>query len=191
MISLQACKISDGSYNKAANDLKFKVLSRNKPKNMAVHVENIGPQQDSVRRVLKIILPQFYKDLYGIERRLVPILSCKKDKNMAARLKHIAIKHSQMSSNIKTHEIKGINSIDNPIFPGSELILRKIIIDIKTEYGERLAITITRNWRGALEMWVKKKHKKHASVVANHLPAWLCKLHSDKVLTLFSIEDQS
>ena len=36
----------------------------------------------------------------------------------------------------------------------------------------------------------KNKHKKHASVVANHLPAWLCKLHGDKVLTSFSAEDQ-
>ena len=65
-ISLQACKINDGSYNKAANDLKFKVLSRNKPKNIAVHVETIGLQQDSFRRLLRIMLPKVDKHLYGI-----------------------------------------------------------------------------------------------------------------------------
>ena len=88
---------------------------------MMVHVETICPQQDSVRRVLKIILLQLNKYLYGIELRLVPILSCKTDENIGARLKHVAIKHSQVSSNIKTHEIEGINNIDNDICPGSEL----------------------------------------------------------------------
>ena len=61
MISLQVWKINDGSYNKAANDFKFKVISRNKPKNMAVHVETIGPQQDSSRRALNVMLSQLDK----------------------------------------------------------------------------------------------------------------------------------
>ena len=46
MISLQAYKINDGSYNKVTNDLKFKVLSQNEEKNMAVHVETLISQQD-------------------------------------------------------------------------------------------------------------------------------------------------
>ena len=61
---------------------------------------------------------------------------------------------------------------------------------IKTEDGEIFAIKITRKWRGALELWVKKKHNMHASVVANHLPSWLYKLHGEKVLTSFSAEDK-
>ena len=63
-------------------------------------------------------------------------------------------------------------------------------MDIKTEDGERFAITITRNWRDELELWVKKKHTQNASVVANHLLEQLHKLHGDKVLTSFSTEDQ-
>ena len=126
---------------------------------MSVHVEAIGPQQCSLRRALKIMLPKLDKDLYKIELRLVQILSYKTDENMTARLKQIAIKYSQISSNVKTYEIEGINNIDNPISPGSELTLRKIIMDIKTEDGERFSITITRNWRGPLGLLVKKKQK--------------------------------
>ena len=91
---------------------------------------------------------------------------------MAALLKQVSIKHIQISSNVKTYGIEGIDNIDNPISPGSELTLRKLVMDVKTEDGERFAITITRNWRGTLELWVKKKHKKYASMVANLLPAW-------------------
>ena len=36
-----------------------------------------------------------------------------------------------------------------------------------------------------------KEVQKHASVVANHLPAWLCEIHGEKVLTSFSAEDQN
>ena len=57
MACLRACEINDGSCSKAANDLKFKVLSRNKPKTVTFHVESIGTQQGSVRRVPKISLP--------------------------------------------------------------------------------------------------------------------------------------
>ena len=159
MLSLQACKINNGSYNKATNDLKFKVLSRKKPKNMTVHVETISPRQDSVRRVLKIILAQIDKDLHSIELCLVSILSCKTDETMTSSLKQLVIKHSHISSYIKTYEIEGINKIDNHIFPGSELTLKKLIMDIKTEDGERFAITFIRNWRVELELWVKKKCK--------------------------------
>ena len=63
-------------------------------------------------------------------------------------------------------------------------------MDLKADDGERFAITITQNWRGALELWVKKKCKKHASAVISHLQACLYKLHGDKVLTLFLADDQ-
>ena len=66
------------------------------------------------------------------------------DENMTARLKQVEIKHSQISRNNKTHEMEGINNIDNPISPRSEITLRKLIMDVKTEDGERFAITITR-----------------------------------------------
>ena len=63
-------------------------------------------------------------------------------------------------------------------------------MDIKTEDGKRFAIAITRNWNGALDLWVKNKHKKIASVVSNRLPAWLYKSHGDLVLPLLSAEYQ-
>ena len=139
---------------------RSKTLSRTIPKNMAMNVETISPQQNAVRRSLKIILPKLEKDLYDIELHLVPILTYKTDENMAARLKHISIKHSQISRNIKTHEIEGVNNIDHPISPDSKLTLMKLIIDLKTEESEKFAIAITHSWNGALELWVKKKHKK-------------------------------
>ena len=71
---------------------------------------------------------------------------------MSARLKHVAIKHSQISSNIKTYEIKGINNIDNPISHDSNLTPRKLIMDLRTEENERFAITMTHNWNDALEL---------------------------------------
>ena len=42
-LSLQGSKIYDGNYNRDANDLQFRILSRNTPKNMAIHVETIAP----------------------------------------------------------------------------------------------------------------------------------------------------
>ena len=128
---------------------------------MEVHVETIVPQHDSVRKELKIMILQLDKDLCGIAFRLVPILSHKADENMEARLKHIAIKHSQTPSNIKTHKIKSINNIENPASPRSEPTLRKLVMGTKAENDERFAIVITRTWRGVLELWVKEKYKKH------------------------------
>ena len=158
--SLQASKINDGSYNKDASDLKFKMLFRTKPTSRATHVEVIGPQQNVVRRALKSVLTKLDKDLRGIELLLVSILTSKTDENMEASLKHVAIKHSQIFSNIKTCEIECINNFGNPISPDSNLTLNKIVIGINTEDGESFAIAITRSWNGALELWVKKKHKK-------------------------------
>lgn len=63
-------------------------------------------------------------------------------------------------------------------------------MEIKTEGGDTFIITIARNWQRNLELWVKKKHKQFASVVAHHLPAWLCKQHKLLVLPLFPSETQ-
>ena len=112
---------------------------------MATHVKTIGPQQDSVRSTLRITLPKLGKDLHGIEPRLAPILTCKTDESMAALSKRVVIEHSQVSSNIKTCEIECISNIDDPISPDSNLTLRKLIMDLKTEDGEIFAITITHN----------------------------------------------
>ena len=54
---------------------------------MAIHIETIGPQKVSVRKDLKYILPKIDKNRYGIELRLVPILTLKTDDNMTIRLK--------------------------------------------------------------------------------------------------------
>ena len=43
------------------------------------------------------------------------------DDNMASRLKQAAIKHDHMTSDVKSFYIDGIDNIDNPIRPGSEL----------------------------------------------------------------------
>ena len=51
LISLQVAKINDGSYDKANRGSGFKVMTRNKQKNMIVHVETIGLQKHSARRV--------------------------------------------------------------------------------------------------------------------------------------------
>ena len=93
---------------------------------MAVHVETTGPQQDSVRRSLNVILPHIDKDLCGIELRLVLILSYTTDEVTEACLKQVAIKNSHFSRNIKTHEIEVINNIDYLIPPpGQKLLLEK------------------------------------------------------------------
>ena len=106
------------------------------------------PQQDSVRRALTAVLPKLDKDLHGIELRLVPIIAYKIYENMAARLKHVAIKHSQITSNTKAYEIEGINNIDHPLPNDPSLTLRKLIMNLKTEEGEIFSITITHNWNG-------------------------------------------
>ena len=85
---------------------------------MAAHVEPIGLQNDTVRRVLKHILPRIGKNLSSIEYRLVPMLTYLAHENVDSRLKKIAIKHSQMRSSIKAHDIDGCNDIGNLLPPG-------------------------------------------------------------------------
>ena len=157
---------------------------------MAIHVETIGSKKDSVRGALSSILPKLNKALCAFELRLVPALTYKTDENLASRLKRVAIKHSQITSNTKAYEIEGINNIDNPLPNDPSLTLRKLIMNLKTEEGEKFAITITHNWNGALELWVKKKYRKFSNVVANHLPACLCESHGSSVLPLLSAEHQ-
>ena len=41
-----------------------------------------------------------------------------------------------------------------------------------------------------MELWMKKKHKKHASTVVRHFLACLCKRYGNIVPILFSVEDQ-
>ena len=86
---------------------------------MLVHAKTIGLQKDSVRRSLKHVLPRIEKDIHIIQLRLVPILSYLTDDNMAFRLKQVAVRYSQISSNIKTYEIDSSNNIDNPCFDSS------------------------------------------------------------------------
>ena len=153
LISLQSRKISDGTYFKVPG---FKIISCTKPKNMVVHSEDIGLQKDVVKRELKSILLRIEKDLHGIYLLLALILSCLTDENMNYHLKQVAFKHSQISSNIKTHDLGSFNNVDNPLSDDSRLTLRKIIMDIKEEDGERCAVAITCNWRKVMECWVKR-----------------------------------
>ena len=51
--------------------------------------------------------------------------------------------------------------------PVSELALQKLIIGIKVEDGEIFAVAMARSCKNVMELWVKKKVKKHASVVTN------------------------
>ena len=54
---------------------------------MAVHVETIGLQKDSVRIALKSMLQRIDKDMCVIELLLVPVLTYLTYDNMASRLK--------------------------------------------------------------------------------------------------------
>ena len=56
--------------------------------------------------------------------------------------------------------------------------------------GDFFFITMARNWRKTMETWFKKRNKKHASAVTNHLPDWICKINGDKVLYSLQDEDQ-
>ena len=56
--------------------------------------------------------------------------------------------------------------------PGSEIKLRKLVMEIKDEDGERFYVTLERNWKNVMELWAKKKCQNHASAVESHLLAW-------------------
>ena len=55
-------------------------------------------------------------------------------------------RHSQISSNLKKYEIDGFSNVYNPLYYGSELELRKLIMDIKSEDSEIFYMTMTHNW---------------------------------------------
>ena len=63
---------------------------------MTAHVETIGFQKGTVRRVPKHILPRIGKDLHSVEYYLVPMLTYLAHENVHSRLKQVSIKHSQM-----------------------------------------------------------------------------------------------
>ena len=63
-------------------------------------------------------------------------------------------------------------------------------MDIKVDDGERFSATMNHNWKNFMEIWAKKKHKKHEIAVSSHSTAWSCKLHRDAVLSSFTVEDQ-
>ena len=157
---------------------------------MTAHVETIGFQNGTVRRVSKHILPHIGKDLHSMEYYLVPMVTYLAHENVHSRLKQVATKHSQMWSSIKAHEIDGCNDIDNMLPPGSEIISRKLIVGIKAECGERFTVTTTWNCDNVMELWATHKCKKHASAVVSHFLARSLKPQRHIVLTSFSIEDQ-
>ena len=103
--------------------------------------------QDEHRNLLSHELTKICIELY-----LVAFLKCKIDESIASRSKQVATKHSNISRNIKTCEIDGISNIENPITPGSELSLQKLIIGMKSKDGERFAVNIIRNWKNFLEL---------------------------------------
>ena len=61
------------------------------------------------------------------------MLSYKTDDNLAQRLRNVAVKHDQITSNVKTYEIEGITNINRVIPNTPNLALRKLIMDIKTK----------------------------------------------------------
>ena len=95
-----------------------------------------------------------------------------------------------VSNNIKAQEIDSFSHVDIPLHEVSGLKLRKKFMDIKVEDGERFSTTIKINQKNVMEIWAKKQHKKHASVVTSNLLAWSCKFHGDAFLSSFTVEDQ-
>ena len=92
---LQSNKVNDGSCNKTNNNIGFSIMTKNKPKNMGIHIETVGAQKNEVKSALKEILPRISKDLYGIDLRFYHFLICITDEVMATRLKKIVKRHSQ------------------------------------------------------------------------------------------------
>ena len=62
---------------------------------------------------------------------------------IASRLKQYAIKHTNLSSTIKTNGIDSFNKIVNAMTPGSEPALRKLTMGIRAKDGDRFAVTVT------------------------------------------------
>ena len=133
LIFLQTIKINEGAYYQAPD---FKIISWTKSENMTVHARTVGLQKDVVKIALKYILTRTCKDIDEIYLQLVIILSYLTDENMDSRLKQVAVKWSQIRSNIKTHELDSFNNIDNQLSYNSSLTLRNFIMDVKAEDRE-------------------------------------------------------
>ena len=146
-MSLQSNKINDGLCNKMNINIGFSIITKNKPNNVGIHIETIAAQTNEANRALKEILPRVSKDLYGMNLRFFPVLTCLTDDFMATRLKKVAKKHSQIISNIKTYEINDYVNIDIPLSSEFNYTLRKLIMYLRDPDGECFTVTITSNWR--------------------------------------------
>ena len=98
-----------------------------------MRTEPIGIQKDSFKRELKYIISRSEKYLHDIELLLIPGLTRKTDDVKDNRLKQAVINHIRISSNIKEFETEGIGDVDNPLTPGWDITLCKLIIEIKAQ----------------------------------------------------------
>ena len=126
--------------------------------------------------------------MYGIELRFIPHMRYDMDSKQKQCLRNAMIKHKQVLANLVEFKLIEFEEIDLPISNLENKIIRKLIIDLKTEGKEKIFIAIERSWQGDLTLWVKRKYKAEAEVFSAHMAAWLVKLHRDSIMAKLDLD---
>jgi hypothetical protein len=184
-LAISAAKINDGTGYSDTSQNK-QTYNRNKKKKVeywGIHVETTKEQQVSVKRAIcEILATKIPSWMYGMELKFMPVLRYDMDSKNKQRLRNAMMKHKQVLANLSDFKLPDFEEIDSPISSLQGKTIRQLIMDLKTEKGETIFITVERNWQGEQVAWAKRLYKKEAELYSSHMAAWLVKLHGDGVI---------
>ena len=115
------------------------------------------------------MLKKINKKTCSIGINLAPSQSLKLNSVQANNLRGEEVKHNQNLSNLVPVGLEDIESLDCPTSASLASTLRELIMGLRAEGKDKFVVTISASWNDVLETWVKKKCKKHASTVINHM----------------------
>ena len=129
--------------------------------------------------------------MHGMELKFMPVVRHDMDSKNKQRLRNAMMKHKQVLANLSDFKLPDFAEIDAPISSLQGRTIRQLIMDLKTDKGETIFITVERNWQGEQVAWAKRLYKKEAELYSLHMAAWLVKLCGDGVIAKLDPEIQA
>ena len=185
LIAMSAAKINDGTGFKDDSVSKSSACRPKKKKgeHWGIHIETVKSHQVKVKRAMYYILAYKIPSwMHGMELRFTPHMKHDVDIRQKQRLRNATMKYKQVLANLVEFKLVEFEDIDSPISSLKNKTIRKIIMELETEGGNKMFIAIERSWHGDLTLWAKRKYKAEVEVFSTHMAAWLVKLHGDRII---------